>query len=283
MAKQKYLIRDAAFILFGALSIGLGLQGFLVPSHFIDGGLTGIAMLMAKGLSVPLAYLIPALSVPFIAFGWRQLGARFAIKSALGIACLAAALLWVNYPVITTDKLLTAVFGGFFIGAGIGLSLRGGAVLDGTDMVALLISKSSHFFRVGDVILILNIVIFAAAACFLGIEPTLYSVLTYLSASKTVDFIIHGIEEYTAVIIISEQSESIREEIIHELQRGVTVYQGKGGRSGVPLDILNCVVTRLEIGKIKTLVKEIDPGAFIVTHPLADAEGGLLKKRPLHT
>ena len=144
------------------------------------------------------------INLPFIALGYRQIGRAFAIKSTLAIAGLSLVLAFVKYPDVTPDKLLTAVFGGFFIGAGIGLAIRGGAVLDGTQIAALLISKSSHILKVGDVILLLNIVIFSAAAFFLGIESALYSMLTYFAASKTIDFLIHGVEEYTAVIIMSE-------------------------------------------------------------------------------
>ncbi len=183
---------------------------------------------------------------------------------------------------MTPDKLLTAVFGGFFIGAGIGLAIRGGAVLDGTEIAALLISKSSHLLKVGDVILLLNIFIFSAAAFALGIESALYSMLTYFAASKTIDFLIHGVEEYTAIIIISDRSEEIRQRIIRDLGRGVTVYQGRGGLSDTEQDILLCVVTRLEIGRIKNVAAEIDREAFMVVHTLADAQGGVVKRRSLH-
>ncbi|HEX7294187.1 MAG TPA: YitT family protein, partial [Pyrinomonadaceae bacterium] len=193
-------------------------------------------------------------------------------------ACLG----FVSYPDVTSDKLLTAVFGGFFIGAGIGLAIRGGAVLDGTEIAALLISKGSSLLKVGDVILLLNIVIFSAAAFFLGIESAMYSVLTYFAASKTVDFLIHGVEEHTAVIVISDQNALIRDAIIHDLRRGVTVYQGRGGLTGSQQDILYCVVTRLEIGRVKSLVAEFDPDAFIVVHGLSDAQGGVIKRRALH-
>jgi uncharacterized membrane-anchored protein YitT (DUF2179 family) len=178
--------------------------------------------------------------------------------------------------------LLTAVFGGIFIGAGIGLAIRGGAVLDGTEVAALLISKSSNLFKVGDVILMLNLFIFLAAAFFLGVESALYSILTYFDASKTIDFLVYGIEEYHAVTIISEQSESIRQAIVEGLNRGVTVYQGRGGRTGVNQDILFCVVTRLEVGRVKGIVKECDATAFLVVHALADAEGGFVKRPALH-
>jgi len=233
-------------------------------------------------LRLPLSVLILIINLPFIALGYRQIGKRFAIKSALAIAGLSACLVFIKFPDVTPDKLLTAVFGGFFIGAGIGLAIRGGAVLDGTEIAALLISKSSHLLKVGDVILILNIFIFSAAAFFLGIEPALYSILTYFAASKTVDFLIHGIEEYTAVIIISERSEQIRRAIIHVIGRGVTVYKGRGGLTDAEQDILYCVVTRLEIGRVKGAANEIDEGAFILVHPLADASGGVVKKPALH-
>jgi uncharacterized membrane-anchored protein YitT (DUF2179 family) len=273
---------NTTLIVLGILSAGMGLKGFLMSSRFIDGGVTGVSMLLADVLGAPLAILILVINLPFIALGYRQLGRKFAIKSALAIAGLSLCLAFIKYPDVTPDKLLTAVFGGFFIGAGIGLAIRGGAVLDGTEIAALLVSKSSHHLKVGDVILILNIFIFSAAAFFLGIESALYSILTYFAASKTIDFLIHGLEEYTAIIIISEKSEEIRQAIIQVLSRGVTVYKGRGGRSDAEQDILYCVVTRLEIGKVKSLVREMDETAFIVTHPLSDAEGGIIKRTVLH-
>ncbi|HKC66266.1 MAG TPA: YitT family protein, partial [Pyrinomonadaceae bacterium] len=241
---MKRVIRESLNILLivlGILSAGLGLKGFLLSSRFIDGGVTGISMLLSDVLSLPLSVLILVINLPFIALGYRQIGKRFAIKSALAIAGLSVCLAFIKFPDVTPDKLLTAVFGGFFIGAGIGLAIRGGAVLDGTEIAALLVSKSSHLLKVGDVILILNIFIFSAAAFFLGIEPALYSILTYFAASKTVDFLIHGIEEYTAVIIISDKSEEVRQAIIHVVGRGVTVYKGRGGLTDAEQDILYCV------------------------------------------
>ena len=269
-------------IVLGILSAGMGIKGFLLSSHFIDGGVTGISMLLASVLGYPLAILIPLINLPFIALGFRQIGWIFAIKSTLAIAGLSLCLAFVNYPDVTPDKLLTAVFGGFFIGAGIGLAIRGGAVLDGTEIAALLISKNSHLLKVGDVILLLNIFIFATAAYFLGIDSALYSVLTYIAASKTIDFLIHGIEEYNAIIIMSEKSDEIREAIVRVLSRGVTIYNGRGGMTGKPIHILYCVVTRLEIGRVKSVVQEIDEAAFVVIHPLADAAGGIIKKTALH-
>jgi uncharacterized membrane-anchored protein YitT (DUF2179 family) len=278
----RYVLQTTLIVL-GILSAGFGLKGFLMSSRFIDGGVTGISMLISNVLGFPLAILILVINLPFVALGYRQIGRSFAIKSALAIGGLSLCLAFVKYPDVTPDKLLTAVFGGFFIGAGIGLAIRGGAVLDGTEVAALLISKSSNLLKVGDVILLLNVLIFSAAAFFLGIDSALYSMLTYFAASKTVDFLIHGIEEYTAVIIISDKSEEIRQEIIRYLRRGVTVYKGRGGLSNAEQDILFCVVTRLEIGRIKTVARDLDEAAFIVVQPLSDAEGGIIKRRALHS
>ena len=274
---------NMGLIVLGILSAGLGLKGFLLSSRFIDGGVTGVSMLLADVLGWPLSILILVINFPFIALGYRQIGRAFAIKSTLAIAGLSLCLAFLKYPDVTPDKLLTAIFGGFFIGAGIGLAIRGGAVLDGTEIAALLISKSSHLLKVGDVILLLNIVIFSSAAFFLGVEPALYSMVTYFAASKTIDFLIHGLEEYTAITIVSDKNDEIRLAIVRDLQRGVTVYKGRGGLSDTEQDILFCVVTRLEIGRVKTVVRDLDKKAFIVVNPLADAEGGVLKRLALNS
>jgi uncharacterized membrane-anchored protein YitT (DUF2179 family) len=280
-------VLSGALVVLGIFSAGFGLKGFLLPIHFVDGGVTGVSMLLSTVFGLPLSVLILLINIPFIALAYRQIGTKFAIKSALAIAGLSLCLTFVHFPDVTPDRLLTAVFGGFFIGAGIGLAIRGGAVLDGTEIAALLVSKKTHLLRVGDVILILNIFIFLSAAFFLGVEASLYSILTYAAASKTIDFIIHGIEEYTAIIIISMKSEDIRDAIIRGLNRGVTVLKGSGGMGSIgnidlEQSILYCVVTRLEIGKVKDVVREIDPSAFVTTHALSDVEGGLIKRPLLH-
>jgi uncharacterized membrane-anchored protein YitT (DUF2179 family) len=283
--RMKHPLREfanALFIILGILSAGMGIEGFLQSSRFIDGGATGVSMLLANVLGIPLPLLILAINLPFIAVGYRHIGRAFAIRSSLAIMGLAVCLAIIHYPDVTSDKLLTAVFGGFFLGGGMGLAMRGGAVLDGTDIAALLISKRSYLFRVGDVILGLNIVIFLTAALFLGVEPALYSILTYVSASKTLDFILHGLEEYTAITIVSEQSAAIRQAITGGLGRGVTVYMGRGGMRGADQEILLCVVTRLEIAKVLNIAQELDNSAFITVHPLADVKGGVLRRTAHH-
>jgi uncharacterized membrane-anchored protein YitT (DUF2179 family) len=273
---------NATLIIAGIASAGFGLKGFLLSSHFIDGGVTGVSMLLGQVMGIPLSIVLPIVNVPFVIVGYAHMGRAFAVRSALGIAGLAVALALVPYPDVTPDLLLTAVFGGFFLGAGIGLAVRGGAVLDGTEIAALLISKRSHVLKVGEVVLLFNVLLFLVAMSVLGVEQALYSILTYLAAARTLNFVIYGIEEYTAITIISPDHALIRERIIRQLDRGVTIFKGHGGLSGDAQEILYCVVTRLEIGRVKQIAHEIDPRAFIVSHPLADVEGGVVKRGALH-
>jgi uncharacterized membrane-anchored protein YitT (DUF2179 family) len=266
----------------GIFSAAMGIKGFLLSSHFIDGGVTGVSMLASQVTGVPLPVLLPAINLPFVALGLHQMGALFALRSTIGIAGLALVLAFVPFPDVTPDLVLTAVFGGFFLGAGIGLAIRGGAVLDGTEIAALLISRRGDLLRVGDVILAFNVVLFVSAIALLGVEPALYSILTYVAAARTLDFVLHGIDEYTAITVVSDHNAQIRQRIMHALGRGVTLFRGFGGLSGQERDILYCVVTRLEVGKVKAIVREIDPDAFVVYHALAGAEGGVVKTRGFH-
>ncbi|RNI23722.1 YitT family protein [Rufibacter latericius] len=272
--------RDAVLITCGICSAGLGLKGFLIPNHFIDGGVTGLSMLLSKSTGAPLSLLILFINAPFLIAGYTQVARSFALKSLLAVMGLALLLLTIDFPTITDDKLLTAVFGGFFLGAGIGLSIRGGCVLDGTEILALLLSKRTSL-TIGDVILVINVFLFMGAAFLLGASPAMYSVLTYLTASKTIDFIINGIEEYTGVTIVSVHSNTMRQAILTQLGRAVTIYKGQRGFTGEEVDILYCVVTRLEVQRLKTLITDLDPGAFIITHSINDTSGGMIKKRPL--
>jgi uncharacterized membrane-anchored protein YitT (DUF2179 family) len=272
---------NALLILGGILAAGMGLKGFLFSSHFIDGGVTGISMLLAKTTPLPLAVWLPVVNLPFVVLGYHQLGRGFALRSALAIIGLAVVLAVVRFPDVTHDLLLTAVFGGVFIGAGIGLAMRGSAVLDGTEIAALLIGKRSPVLKVGDVILGFNVVLFMVAMSILGVEPALYSILTYVAAARTLDFILHGIEEYTAITIMSAASQGIREGIVGEMGRGVTVYKALGGKTGEDREILYCVVTRLEIGGILRIIERLDRDAFVVQHPLADVRGGFVHRHAL--
>ena len=274
-------------IVLGIFSAAMGIKGFLLSSHFIDGGVTGISMLLTQVTHWPIGLWMLALNLPFLALGYRRIGRTFAIKSTLAMAGLALCLLLVPVPDVTPDLLFTAIFGGMFIGAGIGLAMRGGAVLDGTEILALLVSSHSPAVKVSDVILILNVGIFSAALFVLGVEPALYSILTYVAASKSLDFIVNGIEEYTGVTIISAHSEAIRTMMVSELGRGVTLYKGargygtRGEHHG-DIDIIFTVATRLELGALRAAVLQIDAQAFWVQHSINDATGGMLKRRALH-
>ncbi len=278
-------IKDVIFILIGIISAGFGLKGFLLPNSFIDGGAMGISLLVRETTGISLSLLVVAVNIPFILMGFSQISKRFALKSILAIIGLSLVLLVIPYPTITQDKLLIAVFGGFFLGAGIGLTIRGNAVIDGTEVLAIFLSKKTGL-TIGDIILIMNIIIFSFGAYILSIEVALYAILTYLAASKTVDFILEGVEEYTGITIISEKSEQIRDMIISKLGRGVTIYTGKGGykkseHGTETKDIIYTVITRLEIVKLLREIDNIDPNAFIVMTRVKDTKGGIIKKRPL--
>lgn len=280
-----HLFKSIVLITIGVLSAGFGLESFLLPSKFIDGGVTGISLLTTELSKVPLSLLLILINIPFIILGYRLIGKTFAFKSIAAIGLLAIVISTVHYPVITSDKLLVAVFGGFFLGAGIGFAVRGGAVLDGTEILAIYLSKKTGL-TMGDVVLAFNILIFSVAAYLLNIETALYSILAYMAAAKTVDFIIEGIEEYIGVTVVSAYSEQIRLMIIEKMGRGVTIYNGKRGfgKRGEQLngiDIIYSVITRLEITKLQTEIEKIDANAFIVMNTVKDTKGGMIKKRPL--
>jgi uncharacterized membrane-anchored protein YitT (DUF2179 family) len=239
-------------------------------------------MLLAKVTQFPLAIWLPLVNLPFIAIAYIQLGIAFAVRSSLAILGLAIVLALCPFPDVTKDLVLTAVFGGFFIGAGIGFAIRGGAVLDGTEIAALLISKRVHILKVGDVILVFNIILFLVALALLNVEQVLYSILAYMTAAKTLDFIVYGFEEYTALTIISSQNSTLKEKITFDLGRAVTVFKGYGGIRGVEQEILYCVVTRLEVGEVKKIVHQVDDQAFIAIQALAGVEGGLIKRAAIH-
>lgn len=277
--------RDIMFIFFGVISAGFGLQSFLIPNGFIDGGVTGISLLVNEETEIPLSILILALNVPFMVIAWKQINPTFSVKSVIAITMLAIAVFVIPYPKITDDKLLVSVFGGFFLGAGIGLSIRGGAVIDGTEVLAIFFSRKNSM-SVGDFILIFNIIIFSVAAYLLSIPVALYSILTYLAASKTVDFILEGIEEFTGVTIISTRSKQIAEMIHNRMGRGLTIYSGKKGygkrgESHASTDIIFTVITRLEINRLTNEVEKIDRNAFITMQKISDTRGGMVKKKPL--
>lgn len=279
-------IKDVLFITLGVAAAAFGLKGFLLPNRFLDGGVMGISLLANIVSGVNLSLLVVLINLPFVAIAYTQISKKFAFKTLIAISLLAITLAIVEFPIITHDKLLIAVFGGFFLGAGIGLSIRGGSVIDGTEVLAIYSSRKTTL-SVGDVILILNIIIFSTAAYIINIETALYAILTYLVASKTVDFVVHGIEEYTSVMIVSDKSDEIKDAIVNRMGRGVTILKGKSGfgKKGHrtnDIDVLLSVVTRLELQRLKTEIIKIDPDAFVVENSINDVKGGMIKKRPFH-
>ncbi len=282
---RRLTLRSFLFLLAGVSSATIGLKGFLLPNHFLDGGITGISLLVSRLTNIELSVLIVLINLPFMYLGARQVSQGFAVKTCCSIIALALAVHYLHFPTLTKDPLLIAVFGGFFIGAGIGLCMRGG-VIDGTEVLALQVSRASTL-SVGDFIGLFNIVLFATSAMLVNLEVALYSMLTYLAASKTVDFLVTGIEEYIGVTIISHHADAVQLMIVERLGRGVTVYTGAGGygKHGLVEEthkILFCVVTRLEVQKLLTEVERLDARAFVIQAPIADTRGGMIKKRPLH-
>ena len=275
-----HLLRDSFFILVGVLSAGFGLKGFLLPNMFIDGGAMGISLTIAELTKTPLSILVIAINFPFLILGFSTISKQFALKSIIAIVLLALVIHFIPFPIITNDKLLIAIFGGFFLGLGIGLAIRGGSVIDGTEVLAIFISKKTSL-TIGDVILLFNVLIFSFAAYVFSIEISLYAMLTYLAASKTVDFVVSGIEEYVGVTIISDYSEEIRLAVIEKVGRSCTIYSGKRGQTLEKTEIIYTLITRLELAKLHTEIDKIDKNAFVVMHSIKDARGGMIKKRPL--
>ncbi|MBL7942599.1 MAG: YitT family protein [Flavobacteriales bacterium] len=289
MAKKSKLnmrnqIRSGILITLGIFSASFGFKGFLLTNGFIDGGATGISLLGTLMTGIPLSLLIVAVNLPFIVLGYKILGRQFAIKASLAIAGLALVLATVPFPNVTDDNLLVAVFGGFFLGAGIGFTVRGGGVIDGTEILAIYLSRKLNT-TLGDIIIVINVLIFSAAALLLGVDVALYSMITYLAASRTLDFIVEGIEEYIGVTIVSSRSDAIHAAIVNDMGRGVTVYFGKKGfgkrGESKEVDIIYTVVTRLELSKLQHEIERIDPDAFVVMNSVKDTKGGIVKKRPL--
>ena len=278
------LLKDSLFILAGVFSASFGLKGFLMPDKFIDGGVTGISLLISAGTPLPLYLPLLVINLPFVLMGYKIMGKQFAFKTALAIGCLALFVGVIKFPLVTYDKSLVSFFGGFFLGAGIGLCIRGGAVIDGTEILAIHLSRKLGL-TISDITILINIVIFAAAAYLLSVESALYSLITYLAASKTLDFVVEGIEEYIGVTIISSHHEEIRRMVINVIGRGVTVYVGRHGfgKHGEThnTDIVYTVITRLELNRLNTEIEKIDPHAFVIMSNVKDARGGMIKKRPL--
>ena len=280
-------LHDAFYIIAGILFAGFGLKSFLIPNVFLDGGVTGVCLLIHELWHINLAILIVAVNIPFIIVGAYQVNRKFAYKTLACVIGLALCLQFVTYPVITQDKLLVSLFGGFFLGIGIGLCMRGGCAIDGIEVLVVYTLKRSSF-TVSEIILGMNTAIFLIAALKFGLPIGLYAMLTYYAATHTIAYVVDGIEEYTGVTIISANSEEIKERLVMQLGRGITVYKGERGFMkhsydvSQDCDIVFTVITRLEVRKLKNVVYSIDPKAFIFTNTIKEAAGGILKRHASH-
>jgi uncharacterized membrane-anchored protein YitT (DUF2179 family) len=266
---------------------GFALKGFLVPNDFLDGGITGISLLLLQITGLNLSIIILLANLPFVIMGLFTINWRFAIKTLLCIVLLGVSMYYIPYPRITSDKLLVSIFGGFFLGIGVGLTMRAGCAMDSLEVLALYTSRRTSF-TISEIILGLNIIIFSMATFLFDIQIAMYSMLTYFIATKTVDYVIEGIEAYTGVTIISGKSEIIKERLVNELGRGITVYKGQRGflpgkfEISSECDIIFTVITRLELRRLKNLVNSIDSNAFVFANTIKEASGGIMKRRHIH-
>lgn len=282
-----FTFSDIVFLILSVLSASFALKSFLVPNHFLDGGVTGISILLYEIYGWDLGLLLVLLNIPFLILSWYKIGKQFAIRSTVTIVLIALSMQYLTFPELTHDKLLVAMFGGFFMGIGVGLGMRGGGTFDGMEVLVLMTTKKSSF-SITELILGMNIVIFVIAAIFMRVETALYAILTYIIAGMTTKYVIEGIEAYTGVTIVSGQSEAIKRALVMEMDRGITVYKGERGfmkgsfETSNEVDIIFTVVTRLEVRRLKNTVYAIDPKAFIFTQTVREPQGGIVKEIVKH-
>lgn len=274
--------RNLLQILVGSGLAVLAMKGFMIPNRFLDGGVTGISILLHEIFHINISLLVIALNLVFIYLGYRMIGKTFAVLTTIAVVLLSVGLLFININPITTDKLLIAIFGGILIGTGIGLVIRCGGVLDGAEVVAVFTRRKTGFSN-SEIIMLINSVIFAVAALQFGIETAMYSLITYFTATRATDYVVDGIEEFTAMNIISSQQEEVKSFLVNELGKGITVYKGERGYLPGSFDIktdtqiIVTIVTRLEVKQIQDTLLAIDPKAFVYIQSIKEATGGILK------
>ena len=269
-------------IFIGAGMAVFAMKGFMIPNRFMDGGVTGISLLLHEAFHINISLLVIVFNLPFIYLGYQKIGKTFAIQTTLAIILLALGLQFIDIQPVTTDKLLIAIFGGILIGTGVGLVIRSGGVIDGAEVIAVFTRRRTGFSN-SEIIMLFNTFIFAGAAFHFGLETAMYSLITYFAATRATDYIVDGIEQYTSINIISSQHERVKDLLVNELGKGITVYKGEKGYLPGSFDIrTDCeiivtIVTRLEINQIQDSVMEIDPKAFIYIQSIKEAAGGILK------
>jgi len=269
------------------LGVGLAvvaMKGFMIPNRFLDGGVTGISILLHETFHLNISLLMLILNLPFIYLGYKKIGKTFAVQTSIAVVLLSLGLLFVNIGPITSDKLLIAIFGGILIGTGVGLVIRTGCVIDGAEVIAVFTQRKTGFSN-SEIIMAMNTILFAAAAVQFGIESAMYSIITYFTATKATDYVVDGIEEFTSMNIICSKQEEVKSLLVNDLGKGITVYKGERGYLPGAFDIkFDCeiivtIVTRLEIKRIQEALVSVDPGAFVYIQSIKEASGGILKAK----
>ena len=278
--KLKNLIQ----IVVGCSLAVFAMKGFMIPNQFMDGGVTGVSLLLHEVYGFNISMLILIFNLPFIYLGFRRIGKTFAVQTTLAVILLALGLFFIDIEPVTKDKLLIAIFGGALIGTGVGMVIRCGGVIDGAEVIAVFTKRRTGFSN-SEIILLFNTFIFAGAAFHLGLESAMYSLITYFAATRATDYVVDGIEQYTSINIISAQHDKVKDFLVNELGKGITVYKGERGYLPGSFDvksdceIIVTIVTRLEINQIQDSIMEIDPKAFIYIQSINEASGGILKEK----
>ncbi|MEO9966843.1 MAG: YitT family protein [Reichenbachiella sp.] len=281
MNNYKRVFSEIFQISMGILLASLGLKGFLLPNGFLDGGATGIAILISKLYDVNISLVLIAVSLPFLVLAWFTLTKRILIKSVLSIVFLAIFIHFENFQSVTDDKLLIAIFGGLLLGAGIGLTIKNGAVLDGSEILGIFFNNRLGI-SIGKTILFFNIILFAITTLLLSIEVAMYSILTFLVTAKVIDLMIEGFEDYVGLMIVSEKVNEIEQELVKKIGVGMTLYKGsKGyGKRGMQTegDIIHTVINRIDIRRTYDMIDSIDKNTFVIEFDVNNIKGGILKK-----
>lgn len=283
--KHVWSVKNLLHIIAGVSLAVLAMKGFMIPNRFLDGGVTGISILLHEIFHINISILVIALNLIFIYFGYSKIGKTFAVQTSIAVILLSIGLLFIDIPAITNEKLLIAIFGGIFMGAGIGLVIRGGGVIDGAEVIAVFTRRKVGFSN-SEIIMLINCIIFAIAAIEFGIETAMYSIITFFTATRATNYVVDGIEEFTAMNIISSKEEEVKNFLVNELGKGITVYKGERGYLPGSFDIkTDCqiivtIVTRLEIKQIQDNLVKIDPKAFVYVQSIKEASGGILKAKP---
>ncbi|MGG1679022.1 YitT family protein [Neobacillus sp. NRS-1170] len=276
------IVKRAVFITIGAIIMAYGLEAVLIPNNMIDGGVTGLSMILSHVTAINLSIFLVILNLPFFFLGYKQIGKTFAISMLYGIVALSVATTFMHHvKPIVNNELLAVVFGGLILGLGVGLTIRNGGVLDGTETLAILVEKRLPF-SVGEIIMFVNVIIFSIAAFVYSLENALFSMLTYYIAFKTIDVVVKGLDDMKSVYIISDNTTEIADAITERLGRGVTYLHGEGSYSGEDKRVILCVFTRLEETKMKDIIRELDPQAFIIATDVSSVYGGRFKKKDIH-